>query len=71
MSDKHVHRSYLLRLWRGGARSPWRASIQEVTTGEVTHFANIQALLAFIIAETESPDLPVDHTGMEGPGPEV
>lgn len=52
--EKGVYRSYLLRLWHGGAQAPWRASIQEVTTGEVTHFASIQALLAFIAAETDT-----------------
>ena len=67
MSNKHVHRSYLLRLWRGDAPSAWRASLQDVTSGEITHFANIQGLLTFIIALTESPDPPGDHIGMEGP----
>jgi len=50
--DKGVYRSYLLRLWQGGAQAPWRASIQEVSTGEITHFASIEALLAFIASET-------------------
>ena len=50
--DKGVYRSYLLRLWQGGAQAPWRASIQEVATGEITHFASVEALLAFIAAET-------------------
>ena len=70
MSNKHVHRSYLLRLWRGDATTSWRASLQDVTSGEITHFANIQGLLTFIIALTEFPDPPADPTGLEGPGSE-
>ena len=51
---KGIYRSYLLRLWQGGAQAPWRASIQEVSSGEITHFASIEALLAFIAAETST-----------------
>jgi hypothetical protein len=50
------YQSYLLRLWRTGMRGAWRASLQNTATEQVIHFADIAALLAFLIAQTdESP----------------
>jgi hypothetical protein len=49
------YRSYLLRLWRESAHSPWRASLQSTATEQVVPFADITALLAFVIAQTDEP----------------
>lgn len=43
--------SYLVRLWRNSRRSGWRASLQQVRTGQLHHFARPEALWAFLEAE--------------------
>jgi hypothetical protein len=42
------YRSYLLRVWRGGADGGWRASLQSIPTGERHMFADLESLLAFL-----------------------
>lgn len=65
--DKGTYRSYLLRLWQDGAHAPWRASLREVTTGQITHFATVEALLAFIAAQTGTvPGNAHDEDAVEG-----
>ena len=57
MTENEVqYKSYLLRLWREGETTdkPWRASIECVSEGhERSHFADIDSLLAFLLAETD------------------
>ena len=43
--------SYLVRLWRDGRQSGWRASLQRVRNGQLHHFARPEALWAFLQAE--------------------
>ncbi len=43
--------SYLVRLWRHGRHSGWRASLRDVRSGETHHFAHPEALWAFLQAE--------------------
>jgi Neuraminidase (sialidase) len=43
--------SYLVRLWRDSRQSGWRASLQQVRTGQTHHFARPEALWAFLQAE--------------------
>jgi hypothetical protein len=43
------HRAYLLRLWRNSADTPWRASLQSVSTGERHMFADLVSLMAFLL----------------------
>jgi hypothetical protein len=44
-----AYSSYLLRLWRDNhAPSSWRASLESAQTGEIYHFASLEALFAFI-----------------------
>lgn len=43
--------SYLVRLWRNSRHSGWRASLQQVRTGETHHFARPEAVWAFLQAE--------------------
>jgi hypothetical protein len=47
--------SYLLRLWRSGKDrdSGWRASLESPTTGERQGFASLEALFAFLEAQTD------------------
>ena len=50
--------SYLLRLWKvSGAGPPvWRASLEEVHTGERQGFADLQSLLVFLEEQTKGID---------------
>ena len=48
-----THASYLLRIWRDHTRSPWRVTVIEVARpGEHRHFATLDALFAFLTAQT-------------------
>jgi hypothetical protein len=48
-----THASYLLRIWRDHTRSPWRAMVIDVARlGEHRHFATLDALFAFLTAQT-------------------
>ena len=50
--ERRDYRSYLLRLWRvGPGEAAWRASLESPHTGELTGFANLEDLFAFL--ETE------------------
>jgi hypothetical protein len=42
------YQAYLLRLWRDGAQTPWRASLQSTATERKYHFATLEALFAFL-----------------------
>jgi hypothetical protein len=48
--------SYLVRLWRNSRHSGWRASLQQVRTGQLHHFARPEALWAFLQAEMTRTD---------------
>jgi hypothetical protein len=53
------YRSYLLRLWRENAHGAWRASLQSTATEQVVPFADIAALIGFLVTQTgESPPEP-------------
>ena len=48
-----THHSYLLRLWRDHAGAPWRATlIAAARPDEHRHFATLDALCAFLLAQT-------------------
>jgi hypothetical protein len=49
--------SYLVRLWRNGRHSDWRASLHKVRTGQTQHFARPEALWAFLQAEMAETDV--------------
>lgn len=51
-----LYQSYLLRLWRDTPQSTWRASLQSAATEELRHFATIEELWAFLIAQMEGKD---------------
>jgi hypothetical protein len=48
--------SYLLRMWRTGEHSAWRASLEDPQTGERRGFGSLEALLSYLveIAQTEA-----------------
>jgi hypothetical protein len=48
-----THMSYLLRIWRSDTRSPWHVMVVDVARpDEHQHFATLDALLAFLFAQT-------------------
>ena len=58
--------SYLVRLWRNSRHSGWRASLQQVRTGQTHHFALPEALWAFLQAEMAGiDDLAAEPTSLE------
>ena len=48
-------RSYLLRLWATGVadQQVWRASLEDVQSGERRGFANLEQLFVFLMEQTE------------------
>jgi hypothetical protein len=62
-----THASYLLRLWRGCPSSAWRAMVIDVARpGEHQHFATLDALFAFLNAQTGSAP-PTGHEQANAP----
>jgi hypothetical protein len=56
MRDNHSeYRSYLLRLWRGSAGGVWHASLESTATGQLVQFADLAALIAFLIEHIDEP----------------
>lgn len=54
--DVLLYQSYLLRLWRDNPQSPWRASLQSSATEELRHFATVDELWAFLMAQMGGKD---------------
>ena len=48
-----MYLSFLLRLWRESEHGAWRASLENVLTGERRGFPNLASLLAFLEAECQ------------------
>ncbi len=44
------YQAYMLRLWQTGAgkHTVWRASLEDPRTGDISMFADLQALFAFL-----------------------
>ena len=48
-NERHAdYHAYLLRVWREGTHTPWRASLQSTATERVYQFATLEALFAFL-----------------------
>jgi hypothetical protein len=54
MSGKRQNRSYLLRLWSAESAEGviWRASLEDVRSGERCGFADLSSLFAFLEEQT-------------------
>jgi hypothetical protein len=64
--------AYLLRLWRDGDGAPWRASLENTSTGEAKPFAEIRMLTAYLEHITgEAPPEGPPTTKPRNAGPEV
>ncbi len=51
--DTRGYRAYLVRFWNAGSPGAprWRASVQDVRTGERRGFPDLAALWAFLVAQ--------------------
>lgn len=60
MSDNGpTYKSYLLRLFRDASDAPWRATLVSITgAGKPRHFADLESLAAYLLAEFEARDPP-------------
>jgi hypothetical protein len=54
MSLKNQYQSYLLRVWREGLSEERRASLQNITSGEINYFANLTDMFAFLCLQVHS-----------------
>lgn len=66
MNDEQRYLAYMVRLWtvqRNGGRL-WRASVEDVRTGERQAFADVAGLVAFLqAAMAEEPPAAVTENG--------
>ena len=61
--QKRPYHSYLLRMWQEGEPSDnWRASLQNVLTGEQLGFGSLEELLSFLLALRAQGERPFPHT---------
>jgi hypothetical protein len=73
MIVKRRYFSYLLRLWQAGTGqgAAWRASLEEIPTGERRAFASLDDLFAYLREQTRASPPPEEGRAGEGsqPGP--
>jgi hypothetical protein len=64
-AQERYYRSFLVRLWKEYAKAEWRASIQDIASGECRYFPNLNELFMYLeqIPETTTPDRPFATTG--------
>ena len=56
-SEGAIYKGYLVRLWRSDAHSTWRASAQDIETGQLNYFARLENLFLFLGEQTtDAPD---------------
>lgn len=46
--DARNYRGYLVRIWRSGTESPWRASARDTKTGKEYYFTRLENLFLFL-----------------------
>jgi hypothetical protein len=56
-SHANGYRAYLVRLWQDGPQADWRASAQSARTGDTVRFADVDALFAFLLRQTQQTQL--------------
>ena len=65
--SEQTRASYLLRIWRDHTGSPWHAMVVDVARpGAHQHFATLDALFAFLTAQTGSAP-PTGYEQMNAP----
>lgn len=59
---RHTDQAYLLRLWRDRAEAPLRATLTTVATPRQRHhFANLDELQSFLLAQANSRTTRKEH----------
>lgn len=60
MDEKHHYFSFLLRLWLAGTgdQPQWRASLEDIRTGERVGFADLEALYVYLDQQTRRGNRP-------------
>ena len=68
MSPRQQYRSYLLRLWRArnGDKRTWRATLENVHTGEHLGFPSLAALTEYLLRLDELPGESTPENLLEG-----
>jgi len=61
--QQHTYCAYLVRMWRDHPQSAWRASAQSAQSGQVVRFATLQALFAFLEAQSLAADSGENNIG--------
>ena len=67
LGNNQIYQSYILRLWRESEDEEWRASLQNVTSGDVKNFASLSDLFMFICQKTDQPPYPSIINGETDP----
>ena len=60
--------SYLLRMWRTGEHSVWRASLEDPQTGERVGFGSLEALWAFLRRQAALTSIQEEEQGITAQG---
>ena len=55
MRANQNYQSYLLRVWREGLGDERRASLQNIISGEISYFANLNDMFAFLCTKVQAP----------------
>ena len=59
LGNNRLYQSYILRLWRESVDGEWRASLQNVTSGDVKNFGSLSDLFTFICQRTDQPPIQI------------
>lgn len=58
MRAKKHYQSFLLRVWREGVGDERRASLQNIASGEISYFANLTDMFAFLCVQVHGHPYP-------------
>lgn len=64
MAANPNYHSYLLRLWRDDVDQPWRASLQSTATADTLAFADLHALLVFLVEQLTGDEETREQAGL-------
>lgn len=48
------YQAYLIRLWQEDPTGPWRVALRHVLTNEELHFASLEKLFVYLLAQTHN-----------------
>lgn len=58
MKNTYAYQAYLIRLWQEEEQGEWRATLENPHTGERKGFANLDSLITYLRAKTNSSQPP-------------